>query len=172
MDDDENMTTSSSTPSGPQDINDEGFEEDNHYPQDNNLLTNRPHTPVNDHLNAAAPGELSPPRSQPAPTEDITSVQQPPATSETMANGTANRSSARLATQQSRLGAATGAGGDNSGFPPLVGGERDMDKPGWGWKNKKAQEEMQRAWDNIIDRDFSLKEFGDVMMQGKAQMSG
>ena len=36
-------------------------------------------------------------------------------------------------------------------------------------ENKKAQEEYDRAWNNIVDQDFSLKEFGDVVMQGKEQ---
>jgi len=169
---DETMTTSTS--STPSDLADEGFEEDNNlFPEDSATLSNRPHTPANDHLNAAAPGELSPPRSQHNQSEDLTSNQQTASTSETMANGSTTRSSARLANQQPKFGGHSGQGnGDTSAFPTLGGSERDMDKPGYGWKNKKAQEEMQRAWDNIVDKDFSLKEFGDVMMQGKAQTSG
>ncbi|RMD40373.1 hypothetical protein DV735_g4738, partial [Chaetothyriales sp. CBS 134920] len=81
------------------------------------------HKPQNDHLNAAAPGELSPPRSQ------------------ALQDGTA----AGLA----------------------ANGEHDM--PGAGWKNKKAQEEKHRALEWVVDRDFSLEPFGDVVLLGKQQ---
>ncbi|KAJ5221753.1 uncharacterized protein N7469_010640 [Penicillium citrinum] len=29
------------------------------------------------------------------------------------------------------------------------------------WKSKRAQEEYQRAMENVIDQDFNLNEFGD-----------
>ncbi len=67
MDLDETMTTSSaSTPSA---LQDDGYEDDSLFPGsggggagvNNDDDTD---TPANDHLNAAAPGELSPPRSQ------------------------------------------------------------------------------------------------------------
>ncbi len=38
-------------------------------------------------------------------------------------------------------------------------------KPGSGWKSKRAQEEYHRAMDSIVDRDFNLREFGDVLAQ-------
>jgi hypothetical protein len=38
-------------------------------------------------------------------------------------------------------------------------------KPGNGWKSKRAQEEYHRAMESVIDRDFSLREFGDVLAQ-------
>lgn len=163
MDDiDETMTTStSSTPSNPNDTQptDEGFEEDNHlYTEDRT----RALTPANDHLNASAPGELSPPRSQPQPR-----LLPDPTPTETMANGTATRSSARLAKDGSKSGAA-----DTTAFPALANDKDAANKPGGGWNNKKAQEDMQRAWDNVVDKDFSLKEYGDVILQGKAQMGG
>ncbi|KAL2361768.1 hypothetical protein RJZ56_005336 [Blastomyces dermatitidis] len=34
-------------------------------------------------------------------------------------------------------------------------------EPGSSWKNKKAEEEYQRVLEMVVDRDFSLKEFGD-----------
>lgn len=170
--DDETMTTStSSTPSDPQDLNptDEGFEEDNLlYSED----TNRALTPANDHLNAAAPGELSPPRSQAEnhiPSSILSASNNTPAGA--MANGTATRSSARLAKDSSKAGGTAGAG-DTAGFLSLANEKELAGQPGGAWKNKKAQEEMNRAWDNIVDKDFSLKEFGDVMLLGKAQMGG
>ncbi len=98
----------------------------------------RPQTPQNDHLNASAPGELSPPRSQ-------THESRPSFTNGTYADV---------------AGTAVGTGAVET---PMA------DQPGMGWKNKKAQEEMQRSWEYIVDRDFSLKEFGDVMMLGKQQ---
>ncbi|OQU98371.1 hypothetical protein CLAIMM_04167 [Cladophialophora immunda] len=167
------MTTStSSSPSALHDTIDidEGFEDDSLYPEDmnndndgDNSQSDRPHTPANDHLNAAAPGELSPPRSQRQ--SQIEDLQQP--ASQAMANGTATRSSARVAAMQSKSEA--------EGQAQVASTTDDRDgrgKPGWAWRNKKAQEERQRAWENIVDRDFSLKEFGDVMLQGKAQVSG
>ncbi|OAL36956.1 hypothetical protein AYO20_03725 [Fonsecaea nubica] len=172
------MTTStSSTPSALQDTidADEGFEDDSLFPEDTNndndqdpahSLSERPHTPANDHLNAAAPGELSPPRSQRQ--SQTETLQQP--ISQAMSNGTANRSSARVAAMQTKAEAE----GEGQG-PATASAADDREgrgKPGWTWRNKKAQEERQRAWDNIVDRDFSLKEFGDVMLQGKPQASG
>ena len=41
-------------------------------------------------------------------------------------------------------------------------GEAGAGKPGSGWKTKRVQEEYQRAIDGVVDRDFSLKEFGDI----------
>ncbi|CAF9919232.1 MAG: hypothetical protein ALECFALPRED_001092 [Alectoria fallacina] len=34
-------------------------------------------------------------------------------------------------------------------------------EPGSCWNNKKAREEWQKAWNQIEDKSFSLKEFGD-----------
>ena len=36
-------------------------------------------------------------------------------------------------------------------------------KPGSGWKSKRAHEEYHRAMESVVDRDFSLREFGDVL---------
>jgi hypothetical protein len=144
MDLDETMTTS--TPSTP---HDEGYEEDITFNDDEpSTLSNGPQTPANDHLNAAAPGELSPPRSQQSPSEE-----PPPsifAQTSNMANGTATRTSGRLADQQGRPDNSnfnTGAAGGGA-----TGNERENeDAPGYGWKNKKAQE------------------FGDVTMLSKGK---
>jgi len=38
---------------------------------------------------------------------------------------------------------------------------KDKDEPGAAWKNKKAQEDFQRAYADVVDKDFSLKDFGD-----------
>ena len=131
------MSTTPSSNGGPAADND--FEDDNLFPGSNNPSTTvvRPQTPQNDHLNAAAPGELSPPRSQPQDTR--------PATNGHYAADDMAMSGAEMVEQ------------------------KQEDVPGAGWKSKKAQEEMQRAWEYVVDRDFSLKEFGDVVMAGKQQ---
>ncbi|KAL9617263.1 MAG: hypothetical protein Q9160_007944 [Pyrenula sp. 1 TL-2023] len=36
--------------------------------------------------------------------------------------------------------------------------------PGADWNNKRAQEDFQRAMENVVDKDFSLKEFGDPLI--------
>ncbi|ETI22417.1 hypothetical protein G647_06492 [Cladophialophora carrionii CBS 160.54] len=183
MDDaDETMTTStSSTPSQLQDTtvaDDEVFDREMQpaHPHLRPGDSNRAVTPANDHLNAAAPGELSPPRIQPTQAEYTAALLPDPApTSAAMANGTAVRSSARLANANANTSTQpkSGGAGDTAAFPALAANEKDIaNQPGGGWKNKKAQEDMHRAWDNIVDRDVSLKEYGDVMMQGKAQRAG
>ena len=103
----------------------------------NSSASVRPHTPQNDHLNASAPGELSPPRSANEPRSSFTNG--------TYADGAATAMNTAPADK------------------PIT------DQPGMGWKNKKAQEEMQRAWEFVVDRDFSAKEYGDVCLIGKQQ---
>ncbi|MCJ1292178.1 hypothetical protein MMC34_003728 [Xylographa carneopallida] len=40
---------------------------------------------------------------------------------------------------------------------------KDAEKePGWAWKNKKAMDEYQRAMDQVLDKNFNLREFGDL----------
>ena len=121
------------------------FEDDNLFPGSSNVANTsaiRPRTPQNDHLNAAAPGELSPPRSQP-PTER-------PSTT----NGDHNFEFD---------GASSMEKGGAESKPSA------NDKPGAGYKNKKAQEDRLKALEHIVDRDFSLREYGDVFMIGKQQ---
>ncbi|KAL2430500.1 hypothetical protein ABEF95_009138 [Exophiala dermatitidis] len=181
MDLDETMTTSTTStpsPSAFQDTNDVDFDDDddttnNLFPDNpagpNNGQHNHPRTPppANDHLNAAAPGELSPPRSQ--PNSQSSGTDGGPTTN--LNGGRANTSAARTTRQSTTQMAGTRR--DDAG-PSGNGVHSDQteqdERPGWGWKNKKAQEDMQRAWDSIVDRDFSLKEYGDVVMQGKAQL--
>ncbi|KAJ5983426.1 hypothetical protein N7481_005525 [Penicillium waksmanii] len=38
---------------------------------------------------------------------------------------------------------------------------KGFDAPIASWKSKRAQEEYQRAMENVIDQDFNLNEFGD-----------
>jgi hypothetical protein len=43
-----------------------------------------------------------------------------------------------------------------SGLDDIKPKEMKMDEPGASWKNKKAQEDFQRAWSDVVDKDFSL----------------
>ena len=36
-------------------------------------------------------------------------------------------------------------------------------KPGSGWKSKRAQDEYHRAMESVVDRDFNVRDFGDVL---------
>ncbi|EHY55882.1 hypothetical protein HRR83_006733 [Exophiala dermatitidis] len=187
MDLDETMTTSTTSTPSPSAFQDTGdIDVDESFDDDtpNNLLPdnpagptngqhqhNHPRTPppANDHLNAAAPGELSPPRSQP---NSQSSGTDGGPTTNLLNGGRANTSAARTTRQSTQMAGthredANGGGGGGG----IQSDQTEQDeRPGWGWKNKKAQEDMQRAWDSIVDRDFSLKEYGDVVMQGKAQL--
>ncbi len=136
--DDSMASTTPSSNSNPAPDNE--FEDDNLFPGASNPSSTsiiRPQTPQNDHLNAAAPGELSPPRSQTQDTQPAT-------------NGS-------YAADDMNMGATDQVE------------QKQEDKPGAGWKSKKAQEEMHRAWDYVVDKDFNLKEFGDVILLGKQQ---
>jgi len=162
------MTTSTtSTPSALQDPNDadEIYEADN---LSGGRINDPPRTPADDHLNAAAPGELSPPRSQ-SQSEDI-SVNE--AVGQAVPNGNHAGANIRVMRSAARPPADTDMRHENlrdeGSALPTVSNQRD-EQPGWAWKNKKTQEDMQRAWDNIVDRDFNIKEYGDVMLQGKGQ---
>lgn len=140
-----------STPSSHQD---DTYDDDNLFPDTNMNTTAKTsyvaaQTPANDHLNAAAPGELSPPRSQ------------------SLSAGQTNGFSASAK--------RTGLGEDEGDFisdddeaidmkgESSKTGKDEKDKPGAGWKNKKAQEEMARAWENVVDRDFDIKAYGDPL---------
>lgn len=65
------------------------------------------------------------------------------------------------------LGSASGAGTSSSftsAFDKLAGdgsksGAQGKDAPGALWNNQRAQEEFSRALENVVDREFSLREF-------------
>ncbi|KKY27024.1 hypothetical protein UCRPC4_g01319 [Phaeomoniella chlamydospora] len=113
---------------------------------------NYPTTPMNGHLNAQAPGELSPPRSGDAqPSRLIAqSITDP---------------SADMIDEDIE---------DAQYDSPVEGGLRDRRTangegeggyiPGSGWNNKKAQDEFHRALENVVDQDFSVAEFGDPLL--------
>ncbi|KAJ5138599.1 uncharacterized protein N7515_003447 [Penicillium bovifimosum] len=45
---------------------------------------------------------------------------------------------------------------DRAGQP-----DKTSEQPGPAWQSKRAQEEYQRAMEFVVDKDFSLAEFGD-----------
>lgn len=133
-------------------------EETDLFPSDTNAVANamntgRPLTPQNNHLNALAPGELSPPRSE--------------------SRSQAYKMNPKGAAADNGNFMANGNDNDNlngsQGLPKDILGQDGKEetagdgKPGSGWKSKRAQEEYHRAMENVIDRDFSLREFGDVL---------
>lgn len=109
--------------------------------------SDRPSTPKNNHLNATAPGELSPPQSQ------STSQQAGVVTNDTVEmSGMVEE--AYFASHN--MNGMDGTGETNE----QLNGGRYI--PGMGWKTKKANDEYQRAAETLVDRDFSLREFGDL----------
>ena len=143
-----------STPSST--TNEDTYDEENLFPSEGTATTSHTipaQTPQNDHLNAAAPGELSPPRST--------------TQSQTQTNGFL---SAPLAADSNDISDddeaidIKGEGSADAGVGPrgtVVGA--DKNKPGAGWKNKKTQDDMQRSWEFVVDRDFDGRQFGDVL---------
>ncbi|OJJ82190.1 uncharacterized protein ASPGLDRAFT_49607 [Aspergillus glaucus CBS 516.65] len=51
-------------------------------------------------------------------------------------------------------------GFEKGGSAAAAQGKQQKVKPGE-WKSKRAEDEAQRAMEFVVDRDFSLKEFGD-----------
>ena len=64
---------------------------------------------------------------------------------------------------QQRGTAATGGISNGGGEGGKLGAQY---VPGSGWNNKKAQDEFHRALENVVDQDFTLREFGDVLLEG------
>ncbi|KPI38737.1 uncharacterized protein AB675_5748 [Cyphellophora attinorum] len=147
---------------------------------DNNTASG-PQTPPHNALNAAAPGELSPPRSQhnntAAHTTNGTTSLNPttqPNTSSMLSNGPTGLGSS-FGGIGSGMNNNTNAG-DLMSMSNVVeqqpGGETNGNGNGPGeWKSKKAQDEMQRAWEMVADKDWSAREFGDVVLRGRAARS-
>ena len=66
------------------------------------------------------------------------------------------------------MGAGAGAGGTTGegAKGDGEGGEARSDEPGWAWRNRKAVDEFQRAMEAVVDKGFSLREFGDLFEGG------
>lgn len=128
------------------------------FPSETNAIgktttPDRPLTPQNNHLNALAPGELSPPRSESRSQTQILNQQAANAEhGHSIANSNENGDA-----NGSQVWATESMGRDNRDDAAADG------KPGSGWKSKRAQEDYHRAMESMVDRDFSLREFGDVL---------
>lgn len=136
----------------------------------------RPLTPQNNHLNALAPGELSPPRSQSQTTQSHPQQQQLPLQSQSWLLRNNNTSTIDDLDYGGGSSIANGNGIGNSRQGYEANSRQDTTdatagagdgKPGSGWKSKRAQEEYHRAMEGVVDRDFSLREFGDILAQEK-----
>lgn len=117
--------------------------------------SDRPSTPKNNHLNATAPGELSPPQSQSTSQRVAT---EPDESVEMGGMGNGDGAGAF----DSVNGSVNGADGAGEMMDGQQNGNDKQYVPGSGWKNRKAQEDYQRAAETLVDRDFSLREFGDL----------
>ena len=111
------------------------------FPESSNPL-NDPPTPGNNSNNLSAiermkTSELSPPTSQ-----------DPPGQSGQLNEGPLDH----LEEMADEAGSI-----DPRQFPSslLPGQTRESDEPGAGWKNKKAEDDFQRAWHDVIDKDFA-----------------
>jgi hypothetical protein len=129
------------------------YAEDDDQDQDLFPSSDRPSTPKNNHLNATAPGELSPPQSQ--------------STSQVIATGGGVDDSVDMGGMgnDGTIGAYSTVDGIDGTTGEMTNGQqngRQQYMPGAGWKNKKANEDYQRAAETLVDRDFSLREFGDL----------
>lgn len=107
--------------------------------------SDQPSTPKNNHLNATVPGELSPPQSQ------STSQRVGISADDTVDMGGMGYNGTDA---YSNTNGIDGAGDGQQNGKQYV--------PGSGWKTRKAHEEYQRAAETLVDRDFSLREFGDL----------
>lgn len=99
------------------------------FPPTNAANPNDPATPTDNHLSPIDKlkmAELSPPTSQDPPGQD--GAADAPTTF-TLSNLEDHR---------------------------VTGMNKDKDEPGVAWKNKKAQEDFQRAYADVVDKDFSL----------------
>ncbi|MCJ1479845.1 hypothetical protein MMC13_008533, partial [Lambiella insularis] len=124
---------------------------------------NSPPTPQNNSSSTLAQlraAELSPPDSQdtyPALPHTFTDAQTNLQEEDGMVLDAAE-SSAMGGVGSSGVGVGVGSSGVGEGERE---GERERE-PGWGWKNKKAGEDYQRAMEGVLDKGFSLREFGDL----------
>ncbi|MCJ1388616.1 hypothetical protein MMC18_001463 [Xylographa bjoerkii] len=64
---------------------------------------------------------------------------------------------------EQQLGELPNAGLGNVRGGPSNEERKEAEKePGWPWKNKKAMDDYQRAMDQVLDKNFNLREFGDL----------
>jgi hypothetical protein len=133
---------------------------------------NGPQTPPrNDHLNAAAPGELSPPRSQGNDTAATTN-------GNVSVSATSNGNPAVGDMQEPMSNAAAASGVNNNGNSSTgnngySNGNNASNtwQPGE-WRNKKNAEETARAWDYVVEPNWNANQYGDVMERARQARSG
>ncbi|KAL9104952.1 MAG: hypothetical protein Q9187_008841 [Circinaria calcarea] len=64
-------------------------------------------------------------------------------------------------------------GGDSVGIGGSVALDKDAEKePGYAWKNAKAREDYHRSMEQVLDKGFTLREFGDPFEVKKPQGNG
>lgn len=132
-----------------------------------------PTTPRNDHhltTEIGPGGELSPPGSQESPNQSRPgpSLLTSRPLEDTAMDDDFDPDDADLygptdSGPQPRGAGATGGISNGGGDGVKAGGKY---VPGSGWNNKKAQDEFHRALENVVDQDFTLREFGDVLLDG------
>lgn len=105
--------------------------------------TNDPSTPTQDPRRSAPSPEPSPPTSQ-----------DPPLSGD-------GDAAMNLGSEEPAMGAMFGGTGEGdrsiNGTQMLRGKGDERNIPGGTWKNKRAQEEYQRAMEAVIDKDFNLR---------------
>ncbi|KAL1619984.1 hypothetical protein SLS56_009857 [Neofusicoccum ribis] len=97
--------------------------------------------------------------------------------------GSASRIVPAAAADDGAAGAAEGGGGGAvSGGKRAMPGvhaasgyrwEREAEAPGWGWKNKKAQEEWAKAEEGLVERERMVKaRYGDPLEERRGSAVG
>ncbi|MCJ1420888.1 hypothetical protein MMC32_007247 [Xylographa parallela] len=123
---------------------DSGNESDSMFPSASDPPT--PQNPSTNTLENLRSSQLSPPNSQDPFAMDRNIVQE----------DLMDMSEQQLG-EQSSAGLGTLRGG------PSNEEQKEAEKePGWAWKNKKAMDEYQRAMEQVLDKNFNLREFGDL----------
>jgi hypothetical protein len=109
--------------------------------------------------------ELSPPDSQPRVREPRTihpSVLNPTAAAAT-ASAMLNSNGKRPLIDQHASNSLTGLPADR-GTTGVAGGKEDENGPGSNWLSKKGQEEIHRAMEGVVDREYMLgNRYGDMI---------
>ncbi|KAL9135422.1 MAG: hypothetical protein Q9175_003394 [Cornicularia normoerica] len=126
---------------------------------------------------AMFPSELEPPGSAPhenlAPLENQTSGLSPPQSQELHDTMDTADGSHDMNGADQLMDAAQGIDQSNgNGWEPkseFAKSAEMVHEPGSCWNNKKAREEWQKAWNQIEDKNFSLKDFGDPFDEGEGK---
>jgi CHASE2 domain-containing sensor protein len=116
--------------------------EDEMFPDE--ALSNNPATPLNAPLQIIGASDISPPDSQNAPRDTLTSA----------VNANGKRPLSLAAQTANTMKAQQGTHTDkDSGYSWSA----QEDQPGFEWRNNRAREEAHRALDSIVDQDSQIK---------------